>query len=452
MARENNELSTFSNIHRVSMTFNDLITSKALKKRFNDKIISSKTTGSDGISSKLFEESLDYEIATIQRKVTNYSYRFSPFKEKLILKDKDSNPRAVYIPTIRDRLVLDALRIYLNELFRKDLRPYQKTVQENISDIKTALKSEQYDAFLKLDVKNFFPSLNHEILLAKLARRVEDKTVLSLLRKILNRSESGVAQGLSISSQLAAIYLNELDMELTQRKDIKYFRFVDDILVICSQSNAKAIEAHIQTKMSGLKLNLHALSVGGKSEIGHLGKDELQYLGFVFKPNTISVREASIEKLRKRIEEVFITCLNDETLSYKEQIREIHHKLNLKITGCIYDGQTYGWMFFFNQINDLTLLHHLDWYVKKTFKRFGTEYDSKQVKSFVKAYFKMKSLKVENLDETSYIPSFESVEKSVSKLKSKKTVHKAEKIKTQISDLQAQLIELENDVLIYPFV
>lgn len=399
------------------MSFENYLLTESLTKRFHDKIIKSRVLGADGISTKKFEETLDTEIALIQRKVSNLSYRFSRFNEKLILKNKFSPPRAVYIPTVRDRLVLNALNSYLGEKFQEDLKPYQLTVKDNVAEIVKTLESEQFDAFIKLDVENFFPSLDHEILMKKLQARIEDKTALSLIKKILNRSEQGIAQGLSISSQLAAIYLNEIDKSLKHRSELKYFRFVDDILILCKHSDVDAIHKEIKQKMDDIKLDLHATKVGGKSEYGVLGKDTLEYLGFSFLGDKISVRESSVERLRKRIRKLFIDIsMKLERLSAATESEEIQAKqrdrfyqiLNLKITGCMYEGKKYGWLLFFKDINDLTLLHHLDWFVKKCFSDFDMEYDSNKIKSFVTTHFKLKNLNPDKLDNNSYIPSFSS--------------------------------------------
>lgn len=58
-------------------------------------------------------------------------------------------------------------------------------------------------------------------------------------------------------------------------------------------------------------------------------------------------------------------------------------------------------------IEDIELLHKLDWYVKKCFKQFKREYDDIKVKKFVKVYFQLKGLDVNKLSKNSYIPKFE---------------------------------------------
>lgn len=385
---------------------------KALKKRFSEKIEKSKVSGSDGVSAKQFKSLLNDETDIIQRKVENMTYRFSRFNEKLIIKDSKSPPRAVYIPTVRDRLVLSTLNSYLNDVFYEDFKKYSLTVDKNISEIISIIESNKYNAFIKIDVKNFFPSLDHEVLLSKIKENIQDKAIISLLKKVLNRSKldmdscSGIAQGLSISGQLAEVYLNDLDRKFKNQSKFKYFRYVDDILILCCKSDTDSINSEIKQDFENLKLILHAKKIGGKSEIGILGQDKLEYLGFVFHGSKISVREKSIEKLRQKIRSEILELKNTNCLS-NELTEKNYFKLNLKITGFLSaKNKPYGWLFFFRRINDLTLLNHLDWFVKKTFKDCQLEYDNKKIKSFVKSYFKIKSLNPSKLNKKTYIPRF----------------------------------------------
>lgn len=442
------------------MSFEKHLSKESLQERFQSKFQKSRALGTDGVSPELFAEILDSEIELIQRKVKNLSYRFSRFNEKLILKNKYSPPRAVYIPTVRDRLVLNAMNTYLGEQFLDDLKPYRMSVKANITDIIQTLEDEQFDAFIKLDVKNFFSSLDHEILIEKLQNRINDKTAFSLLKKVLHRSVNGIAQGLSISSKLAEIYLNDVDKNFKHRTNLKYFRFVDDILIICNDADVDTISSEIQQEMQDLKLSLHAAGISDKSSFGYLGKDTLEYLGFSFSNDKISVRESSVEKLRKRIRQVFAEYSKAPLLFEGDINMELYNVLNLKITGCLYNNKPYGWLFFFKDINDLTLLHHLDWFVKKCFDDFKEEYNPKEVKSFVKAYFTMKSLTPHRLNAESYIPSFDrellttqiptgyfidDLEDTPS------TLHEKTKLKKyyNIERLEKLIFDLENDVEIY---
>ncbi|MBD3844030.1 MAG: hypothetical protein IE909_19565, partial [Campylobacterales bacterium] len=141
-----------------------------------------------------------------------------------------------------------------------------------------------------------------------------------------------------------------------------------------------------------------------------------------------------VKKLRNRLIQL-ASRFKHEYPSYKKaDLDEFYRQFNLKITGCLYKDQTYGWLFFFHQINDLTLLHHLDWFVQKILTQSGIPFKKSKVKSFVKSYFEISSLKPDRLDEGSYIPSFYS---------------KHSNVKMVFDDLEAMIIELEDDVIFY---
>jgi len=122
-------------------------------------------------------------------------------------------------------------------------------------------------------------------------------------------------------------------------------------------------------------------------------------LGFEFYENTLSVRELSIDKLRDRIVGVFYNNI-------EKSDKDLYRELNLKISGCIYDNKEYGWMQFFRQIDDQTLLFSLDNFVKNLFKRFNRKYKENKIKKFTKTYFLLKNYDVDKLDKNTYIPKF----------------------------------------------
>ncbi len=370
--------------------------------------------GTDGISTDKFSEIINDEIDIIKRKVNNCTYNISPYREKLILKNRDSKSRMISIPTNRDKLVLGALQKYISDKFRGTL--FDSSVHSQIVNIKKSIDAKKYDSFLKLDIQDFYPSINHEILLEKVSKKIKDKKALYLLEKALTQvtipngkrvnrdavETKGVAQGLSISNVLSSIYLREFDKKYLQKEDMAYFRYVDDILILCDKNNLENIKTSILEDTKELKLDAHDFKKGSdKSTTGQISKDKFQFLGFEFYQDVISVRDSSVDRLRDRIMNLFYA---NKDASNKRFYRE----LNLKISGCIYDDKQYGWMHFFGQATDLTLLHHLDWYVKQCFKRSGRKYNDEKVKKFTKTYFKLKNLNVEKLNEKTYIPKFTS--------------------------------------------
>ncbi len=370
--------------------------------------------GTDGISTHKFSEIIDEEIDIIKRKVNNLTYNISPYREKLILKNRDSKPRMISIPTNRDKLVLSALQKYIADRFEETL--HDSSVHSKIASIKKSMDAKEYDSFLKLDIQNFYPNIDHEILLKKVTKKIKDEKALYLLEKALTQvtipkgrranrdavETKGVAQGLSISNILSSIYLRKFDKKYLKKDGIAYFRYVDDILILCNKDNIENIKTSILEDVKKLKLEAHPFKEGSdKSTAGLISKDKFQFLGFEFYQDVVSVRDSSVDRLRDRILNLFY--VNKDAKSNR-----FYRELNLKITGCVYDDKQYGWMYFFGQTTDLALLHHLDWYVKQCFGRFGREYKDEKIKKFSKTYFELKNLNVEKLSEKTYIPKFSS--------------------------------------------
>ena len=85
-----------------------------LIKAYNEKFSNVKSKGLDKISSSIFKEKLDEEIDLIYNKIYSNNYIFSPYLEKLIIKDRFKPPRLLSIPTIRDRIVIYQLKELLH--------------------------------------------------------------------------------------------------------------------------------------------------------------------------------------------------------------------------------------------------------------------------------------------------------------------------------------------------
>lgn len=396
------------------MKFTKYLKRKTLKSTFETKLQYKYTLGTDGISTNKFSEILDEEITIIKRKVKNQTYNISPYKEQLILKSRNSNPRMISVPTNRDKLVLSALQKFIAAQFTDKIS--DDNVSVKINSIKQAIHSKKYDSFIKLDIKSFYPNIDHKILLEKVKKQIDDAQALYLLERALtqitiakgrrtdkqnNIETKGVAQGLSISNILASIYLSDLDIKYLEKENLEYFRFVDDILILCNKNDVEDIKLSICKDAQNLILEVHEFKDGSdKSTSGIIYKDRFQFLGFEFYDNIISVREQSVDKLRDRIIGVFYNNTENND-------KDLYRELNLKISGCIYDNKQYGWMEFFRQIDDQTLLYSLDSFVKNQFKRFNRKYKEDKIKNFTKTYFYLKNYDVDKLNKNSYIPKFD---------------------------------------------
>src|SRR5690606_335181 len=117
--------------------------------------------------------------------------------------------------------------------------------QSKVAKVIAEIKGEQFNYFLKLDVKEFYPSVNHAWLEEVLQRKIPSRKLRTLLMSAVKTpslfaSESsknksnlrGIPQGLAVSNALAELSVAHLDEAMTQIDDTAYFRYVDDILVL----------------------------------------------------------------------------------------------------------------------------------------------------------------------------------------------------------------------------
>jgi retron-type reverse transcriptase len=368
--------------------------------------------GIDGVSGELFKKNARREFDIIQRKIANNTYDFSLYKEKLILKSALSLPRQISIATKRDQLVLKILQEEIMQAFPEvfDVPP----IKTKINKVKETILSKKYDAFLKIDVKEFYPSINHKNLMSFLKIRISDGVILSLIEKAITQTTvnialpsnerihysnpCGVPQGLSISTVLSEVYLHGVDLTHQSENGYKYYRFVDDVLVLCNQVDAKEIQHKIVNNINKLDLKVHEFFDGSEKSSYGLLKNGVQFLGYYFKGEKITVRPSSIHKIYEGINRVF---LKHHKYAGKKDVKKLYRKLNLKISGCVVDGKHYGWLNYFSDINDKTLLFKLDCHVKRGFKRFSAPYSKEKIKTFSRSYHEINFQK-----NTSYIPEF----------------------------------------------
>ena len=155
--------------------------------------------------------------------------------------------RVLSIPAIRDRVVQGALKLILEPIFEADFqsgsygyRP-KRTAQEAVHRVATAIVQRK-TRIIDLDLRAYFDTVRHHLLLEKVARRIKDDEVMRLLKLMLTASgKQGVPQGGVASPLLSNIYLNEVDRMLERAKEttrngkytyVEYARFADDLVVL----------------------------------------------------------------------------------------------------------------------------------------------------------------------------------------------------------------------------
>ncbi len=389
-----------------SSDFKKYFSSKSLKKLFVEEIRYKSARGIDHVSTRTFEGRLPENIKIIHRKVYNGTYQFSQYREKLLSRGPERPPRVISIPTIRDKLVQKALAEILKSSFGAKV-PLLHLI---INDVISTYYSSLYNSVLRLDVKDFYPSIVHINLIKELRKSIRKKEILQLVdnaisqktvsrpnRKDRNTSTKGVPQGLSISNILANIYLSPIDAKYSANPKLKYFRYVDDILIFCNEVDIETIYAKLVVDCKNLGLNLHKRE--DKSSKSTSGKivDGFGYLGYEFASGKVTVRKKSVDKIRESIIRLFTNYKYSKT----KDIELLKWGLNIRITGCIFNKSKYGWLFFFSQIDDLSLLGALDHFIQAQLKRF--DINGLKPKNFLRTYHEI----TQNLSKTTYIPNFD---------------------------------------------
>lgn len=403
--------------------------------------------GIDRLTRDNFENKLGYYIDLISSKVQNGTYKFIPYKERLILKGRDKNPRVISIPSIRDRVALGVLNEFICSCFRDFLN--NVLIHCIIAEIKNEIASNIYDYYIKIDIKKFYSSINHDLLLKRLRRKIRYQLVLDLISKAIKTSTqsdrskanrdintTGVPEGLSISNALANVYLYNLDQKYRKRNDLKYFRYVDDTLILCTENKAQEIKLELYKEIKRkYKLNINL----EKEDEGRLDSKGFNYLGYYIKDNVFSVRESSKVKMEHSLEIMFSDFV--KTKVDEKNIDFFVWKLNLKITGCIDHRKKYGWVFFFSQIDDNSILFHFDWLIHRYIERFrlAEELSIYRIKRFVRAYFEI----TKNIHETNYIPNFDNYDIE------NKTQILQEIYKVKVSGLRNDQIEILFNKFLY---
>jgi RNA-directed DNA polymerase len=199
---------------------------ETLRAAYNDAKENDGAPGIDGVTFEDIEKAgVEVFLEEIRDELVPETYWPTRNRIKEIPKDKDK-VRILGIPTIRDRVVQGALKLILEPIFEADFqegsygyRPKRNphAAVDRVAEAVVKNKTRVID----LDLRAYFDNIRHDILLRKVAERVNDDQVMRLLRLILKAGgKRGVPQGGVISPLLSNIYLNEVDRMLERANEV----------------------------------------------------------------------------------------------------------------------------------------------------------------------------------------------------------------------------------------
>ena len=278
-----------------------------------------KNKGAPGIDGMTVEELPGYlkdHWTRIRAQLAEGKYAPQPVRRVEIPKP-GGGVRKLGVPTVLDRWIQQAMQ----QVFQKrwdstfsescyGFRP-KRSAHQAIERARGYIR-EGYSYVVDFDLEKFFDRVNHDVLMSRVARRIQDKRVLTLVRAFLNAgimenglvsaSEEGVPQGGPLSPILSNLLLDDLDRELEQRQ-LKFVRYADDCNVYVKSARAGERVMESITKFLAKRLRLKVNRE--KSAVGKPARR--RFLGFSFTAGAnpkIRIAPASMERAKSKIREL----------------------------------------------------------------------------------------------------------------------------------------------------
>lgn len=298
---------------------------------------------------------------SIKNHILEGTYEPQPVR-RIEIPKSDGGVRLLGIPTVTDRLIQQAIAQVLSPLYEPSFSDHSYGFRPNRSAHDAVRKakgfiSEGFRWTVDMDLEKFFDKVNHDRLMSTLAKRMDNKSLLKLIRKYLQSgvlingivldTNEGTPQGGPLSPLLSNIVLDELDKELEQRGH-KFVRYADDCNIYVKTKRAGervmgSVQSFIEKKLR-LKVN------GKKSAVARPW--QRKFLGFSFTSNKepqVRVAKESLIRMKKKIREI-----TSRKMPYSMEYRI--QKLNQYLI---------GWCGYFALADTKTIFRKLDGWIRR---------------------------------------------------------------------------------------
>src|SRR5271165_3226327 len=296
-----------------------------------------------------------------REQLRNGRYRPKPVKRVEIAKP-DGGVRKLGVPTVLDRFIQQAAMQVLQSRWDRTFSEHSHGFRPQRSAHQAVAKAQQHIAaghrwVVDLDLEKFFDRVNHDRLMAAMARRVSDKRMLKLIRAFLESGvmenglvspvEEGTPQGGPLSPLLSNLVLDELDREL-ERRQHRFVRYADDcnIYVASERAGRRVMQSVTGFIRRRLKLKVNE----AKSAVAR--PQARKFLGFSFtggKEPKRRIAPQALLRCKRRVREL---TRRTRGISLPQMTKELASYLR-------------GWKGYFGYCQTPSVLHHLDQWIRR---------------------------------------------------------------------------------------
>lgn len=274
---------------------------------------------------KMVDADEEYYLKLLQEMLINKTYNTSEY-EIFIKKDGEKEREIYKLPYFPDRIcqwaILQVIEPILINNFTKDTYSAipGRGIHQALKKLKAAIQNDvlgtQY--CLKLDVKKYYPSIDHNILKAKYRRIFKDKDLLWLLDEIIDSTpgDVGIPIGNYLSQYSGNFYLSSFDHWIKEVKKVKYyFRYMDDIVILGSSKEElhklrKEVDEYLRNK---LKLNIKE-----NWQVFPTFVRGIDFVGYRVFLNYTLLRKSTCKSFKRKMRNINKKRLNGQELNYSE--------------------------------------------------------------------------------------------------------------------------------------
>jgi RNA-directed DNA polymerase len=302
---------------QIPVTLEQVLLRENMYRAYERVVRNAGAAGIDGMSVEALKPCLQRRWEAIRKELLDGTYRPSPVL-KVEIPKPDGGVRTLGIPTVVDRLIQQALYQALQGWYDPTFSDASFGFRLGRGAHDALERAREHVAaghrwVVDMDLEKFFDRVNHDVLMSRLARRIEDKRILKLIRRFLQagmmegglvsaRTE-GTPQGGPLSPLLSNILLDELDKEL-ERRGHRFVRYADDcnIYVRSKRSGERVLGSIERFLKDRLRLQVN------RDKSGVDRPWNRKFLGYTFTTHfqsKLKVAQQSVLRLKARLRELF---------------------------------------------------------------------------------------------------------------------------------------------------